>query len=91
MLERLRAAWHAFCNYDQEPDHRYEIRIGEAGFYADEYKVDPYDGSVSWFYEGLDGQIVGRKMDGWVVKDFEPGASREQFRNIETIEKTESI
>ena len=80
MLERLKAAWHAFCNYDIEPSHRYEIRIGEAGYYADEYVVDPYDGSVSWFYEGLDGRIVGRQMNGWVLKDLEAGMSREQFK-----------
>ena len=80
MLERLKSAWRAFCNYDIEPSHRYEIRIGEAGYYADEYVVDPYDGSVSWFYEGLDGRIVGRQMNGWVLKDLEAGMSREQFK-----------
>ncbi len=83
IISRLRAAWGALRDSDDGPinqGHRYGIVIGDSCYMADAYAINPYDGYPSWFYDGADGQILCQKMDGWVLKDFDPGMSLKQFK-----------
>jgi hypothetical protein len=83
-FDRIKAAWHALRNEDEPTNqgHRYAIVIGENGFYADEYRINPYDGQPEWYYEGPNERLHCRKMDGWVLKDFKPEMSLKQFEDL---------
>ena len=81
VLDRLKAAWNAFREDDSPPNqgHRYGIVVGESCYMADAYRVSEYDMQPEWYYVGPDGNIRGRKMDGWVLKDFKPKMTLEEF------------
>lgn len=95
MLERLRAAWQAFWKKPEPLNggHRYSIQSGNDAYaWADAYRIDPYSGEVIWICDKGDHVELKTKLPGWgILVDFEPGVSVEEFRNIETIEKTVSI
>ena len=83
IINRLKLAWDALKGEEEEPineGHRFAIVIGENGYYADAYRINPYDGYPEWYYTGLDGVIHCRKMDGLVLKDFKPEISLEEFK-----------
>jgi hypothetical protein len=78
----MKAAWAALWS-SKDPlnqGHRYGIVIGDSCYMADAYAINPYDGYPSWFYDGIDGLILGQKMDGWILKDFKPGMTLKQFK-----------
>ena len=64
LLDRLKAAWEAFRNHDNEPDHKYHIVIGDARYMADAYSICPYSGLPEWDYDGLDGRIHCKAYGG---------------------------
>jgi len=83
LIDRLKAAWTAFRE-DKEPlngGHRYGIVIGDSCYMADAYRISEYDGQPVWYYSGADGNIKGRKMDGWILKDFRPDETLDEFRS----------
>lgn len=71
IIDRLKAAYAAFRDYDTEPDHKYQICIGDARYTADSYKICSYSGLPEWDYSGLDGKIHCKAYDGWVLKIYQ--------------------
>ena len=82
ILDRLKAAWAAFREDDGPVNggHRYGIVIGNSCYMADAYRINEYDGCPEWYCSGIDGNIRGRKMDGWILKDFQPEMTLEEFQ-----------
>lgn len=70
MINRLKAAWNALWDQDNEPFHKYHIVIGEARYMADSYRICPYSGLPEWDYEGQDGKIHCKAYGEWILKEF---------------------
>jgi hypothetical protein len=72
LIDRLKAAWSALTEVEEPVNegHRYAIVIGDTGYYADSYTIDPYSGLPEWDYQGADGHIHGKRYEGWVLKEF---------------------
>ena len=84
ILDRIKAAYQALRGCDDGPvndGHRFEISIGEKGFYADAYLIDRY-GHPVWYYQGHGYRMIGTKFEGFCIKDFEPACSFEEFNKM---------
>ena len=80
ILDRIKDAFNVLRGKGESPIHPFGIVIGEKEYMADAYRLSRY-GLPEWFLvDPVHGSLRESKYDGWILKDYEPGITLEEFK-----------